>query len=116
MRLGRIASELINGLLWERWRIVLGPGGSGKSTLAARIGEIAGLPVIELDKIFWQENLTAPLREEWIATQQRLARFGKKSNASGNTPFSSAMSSELSAVLVLTKLLTKTPKPARAGL
>ena len=53
--------------------IVLGPGGSGKSTLAVRISEIAGLPMIELDKIFWQENLTATLPEQWIATQQRLA-------------------------------------------
>jgi len=35
--------------------VILGPGGSGKSTLAARIGEIAALPVIEMDKIFWQE-------------------------------------------------------------
>ncbi len=53
--------------------IILGSGGSGKSTLAARIGEIAALPLIELDKIFGQENLTATLPEQWIATQQRLA-------------------------------------------
>jgi hypothetical protein len=54
--------------------VVLGPGGSGKSTLARRIGEIAGLPVIELDKIFWQPGLRATPREQWIAMQEELAR------------------------------------------
>jgi nicotinamide riboside kinase len=54
--------------------IILGPGGSGKSTLAARIGAITGLPVIELDKIFWQENLTATPSNEWITIQQQLAK------------------------------------------
>ena len=29
--------------------MVVGPGAAGKSTLAARLGEIIGLPVIELD-------------------------------------------------------------------
>ena len=54
--------------------VILGPGGSGKSTLALRIGEITGLPVIELDKIFWQENLTATPADKWITTQQQLAK------------------------------------------
>jgi adenylate kinase family enzyme len=54
--------------------VILGPGGSGKSTLAARIGEIAALPVIELDKIFWQESLSATPRDQWIAIQQELVR------------------------------------------
>jgi adenylate kinase family enzyme len=54
--------------------IILGPGGSGKSTLAARIGAITGLPLIELDKIFWQENLTATPPCKWIAIQQQLAK------------------------------------------
>lgn len=34
--------------------VILGRGGAGKSTLAARLGEITGLPVIELDKSFWR--------------------------------------------------------------
>jgi adenylate kinase family enzyme len=29
--------------------VIFGPGGPGKSTLAVRLGEITGLPVIELD-------------------------------------------------------------------
>jgi adenylate kinase family enzyme len=48
--------------------VILGRGASGKSTLARRLGNITGLPVIELDKIFWQAGLietsdtTTPLR------------------------------------------------------
>ena len=38
--------------------IVVGPGAAGKSTLAACLGEITGLPVIELDKLFWRPDLT----------------------------------------------------------
>ena len=39
--------------------VILGPGGSGKSTLAIHLGEITGLPVIELDKLFWRSGLAA---------------------------------------------------------
>src|SRR3984957_12488734 len=52
--------------------VILGPGGSGKSTLAVRLGQINGLPVIELDKIFWQPGLVATPREQWVEVQQRL--------------------------------------------
>jgi adenylate kinase family enzyme len=53
--------------------IVVGPGAAGKSTLAAHLGEITGLPVIELDKLFWRPGLAATPREEWSAIQRRLA-------------------------------------------
>lgn len=39
--------------------VVLGRGGAGKSTLAWRLGEVTGLPVVELDTLFWQAGLTA---------------------------------------------------------
>jgi len=52
--------------------LILGPGASGKSTLAARLGEIIGLPVIELDKFFWQPGLLPTPRDQWIELQQRL--------------------------------------------
>jgi adenylate kinase family enzyme len=51
---------------------ILGRGGSGKSTLAAKLGQITGLPVIELDKIFWQPRLEAMPHAEWVKTQRRL--------------------------------------------
>jgi adenylate kinase family enzyme len=40
--------------------VVLGRGGAGKSTTAARLGVLTGLPVIELDRHFWPNDL-APL-------------------------------------------------------
>lgn len=52
--------------------VILGRGASGKSTLGVRLGEITGLPAIELDKIFWQPGIVAMPRQEWVETQRRL--------------------------------------------
>lgn len=55
--------------------IVIGPGASGKSTLAARLGEITGLPVVELDKVFWRDGLdglVATPRDEWVEIQREM--------------------------------------------
>jgi adenylate kinase family enzyme len=52
--------------------LILGPAASGKSTLAARLGEITGLPVIELDKLFWKPGLLPTPQEQWVELQQRL--------------------------------------------
>lgn len=52
--------------------VVLGRGASGKSTLAIHLSEATGLPVIELDHIFWQPGLTATPRDQWISLQRRL--------------------------------------------
>jgi adenylate kinase family enzyme len=50
--------------------VILGRGASGKSTLAVELARITGLPVIELDKVFWQPGLAATPRDRWIAIQQ----------------------------------------------
>jgi adenylate kinase family enzyme len=52
--------------------VILGPGASGKSTLAVRLGQITGLPVVELDKVFWLPGLVATPRDQWVEVQQRL--------------------------------------------
>src|SRR5882757_4195320 len=52
--------------------VILGRGASGKSTLARRLGNITGLPVIELDKIFWRPGLAAMPRDEWKLVQEKL--------------------------------------------
>jgi adenylate kinase family enzyme len=52
--------------------VILGRGASGKSTLARRLGKITRLPVIELDKIFWQAGLVATPRERWVLVQERI--------------------------------------------
>jgi adenylate kinase family enzyme len=52
--------------------VILGRGASGKSTLARRLGDITGLPVVEVDKIFWQPGLVVTPREQWVAMQEKL--------------------------------------------
>lgn len=52
--------------------LVFGPGASGKSTFAIRLGEITGLPVIELDKVFWQPGLVPTPPDEWATVQREL--------------------------------------------
>jgi len=51
----------------------MGRGAAGKSVLAARLGELTGVPVIELDQHFWPPGLIATPRDEWAAAQRRLA-------------------------------------------
>ena len=46
--------------------LVLGSPGSGKSTLAARIASETGLPLINLDRIYWQPNWTKPEENAWL--------------------------------------------------
>jgi hypothetical protein len=52
--------------------VIVGRGASGKSTLASRLGDITGLPVTEIDKIFWQPGLIATPRQQWIEMQEQL--------------------------------------------
>ena len=52
--------------------VILGRGASGKSTLARRLGDITGLPVIELDKVFWRPGLAATPRDQWVVAQEKL--------------------------------------------
>lgn len=53
--------------------VILGPGASGKSTLATHLSAITGLPVVELDKVFWRSGLAPTPRDQWIKMQERLA-------------------------------------------
>ena len=54
--------------------VIIGRGASGKSALAVELAEITGLPVIELDKVFWQSGLVATPRDQWMAIQQELTQ------------------------------------------
>jgi len=53
--------------------VILGRGASGKSTLARQLGSITGLPVIELDKVFWRPGLAGTPRDQWVVVQESLA-------------------------------------------
>ena len=52
--------------------MILGRGAAGKSTLARQLGDLTGLPVIELDTMFWQPGLTPAERAGWAARQREL--------------------------------------------
>ena len=54
--------------------VVLGPGASGKSTLAVQLGDITGLPVTELDGVFWKAGLIPTPRAEWATIQESLVK------------------------------------------
>ena len=45
--------------------LVLGCPGSGKTTFAHRLGDLTGLPVVHLDKLFWKSGWVQPTREEF---------------------------------------------------
>jgi adenylate kinase family enzyme len=54
--------------------VILGRGGAGKSTLARQLGAVTGLPVTELDTLFWQPGLVAADPGRWKACQAELVR------------------------------------------
>jgi adenylate kinase family enzyme len=53
--------------------VILGPGASGKSTLARALADATGLPLVELDTVFWSSGLAPTPRERWIEVQRDLA-------------------------------------------
>lgn len=46
--------------------LVIGSGGSGKSTFSRQLGEVTGLPVVHLDKLYWHPGWVKTPRDEWI--------------------------------------------------
>lgn len=55
--------------------LVIGSGGAGKSTLATQLGRVLGLPVIDLDDLYWQPGRKAPSQEAW---KQRIAELAQQ--------------------------------------
>jgi adenylate kinase family enzyme len=51
---------------------ILGRGAAGKSTLAQALSLDLGLPVAELDSIFWQPGLRPAPEPDWTETQRKL--------------------------------------------
>lgn len=49
--------------------MVIGSPGSGKSTFSRKLAEIVGIPLIHLDKEFWNNGWIETPREEWVKKQ-----------------------------------------------
>ncbi len=52
--------------------MVVGSPGSGKSTFSRKLADITGLPLIHLDKEFWNDGWIETPREEWVKKQKTL--------------------------------------------
>lgn len=50
--------------------MIIGCGGSGKSTLAKKLHKLTGLPLIHLDRLFWQAGWVEPDKEDWRKTME----------------------------------------------
>jgi adenylate kinase family enzyme len=53
---------------------IIGSPGAGKSTFARHLGEITGIEVFHLDRLFWRPGWVETPRPEWIELQQRLVQ------------------------------------------
>lgn len=55
--------------------VIIGCGGAGKSTLARQLGEKLGIPVVHLDKLFWNPGWVEKSQEEFdVLHRQELAK------------------------------------------
>ena len=54
--------------------LIIGSGGAGKSSLARQLGELLGIQVIHLDKLFWRSGWVETPRDEWKATVAELIK------------------------------------------
>lgn len=54
--------------------LVIGSSGAGKSTYAVALGRLLKLPVIHLDKEFWQPGWVEMSREEWREKASELVK------------------------------------------
>jgi adenylate kinase family enzyme len=54
--------------------VILGRGASGKSSLARTLRELTGLPLIELDKVFWQPGLQPAPPDKWARLLNELVK------------------------------------------
>lgn len=63
--------------------VILGNAGSGKSTLARALGQRLGLPVVHLDRLFWEPGWVEPDAEQF-RERMRAALAGDAWVSEGN--------------------------------
>lgn len=57
----------------HRRSLILGAGGAGKSRLARQMAEVLGVPIIHLDRHFWNPGWVETERKEWASTVVELS-------------------------------------------
>jgi adenylate kinase family enzyme len=61
-------------MLHDRKRImVVGSGGAGKSTFARELARLTGLPLIHLDRFFWQPGWIPTPNDDWLERVRQLS-------------------------------------------
>jgi adenylate kinase family enzyme len=68
---------MIKALLHSKRILIQGSSGAGKSTLAITLGKILSLPVIHMDKEYWQPDWKKPNSEEWHQKQLKFIQNEK---------------------------------------
>ena len=53
--------------------MIIGCGGAGKSTFAKALHKVTGLPLIHLDRIYWNPNWQGTEQTEWEAIVKEIA-------------------------------------------
>ncbi len=61
--------SLVNKLRSSKRILIQGSAGAGKSTFARELGELLNIPVIHMDKEFWQPGWNRPDPEDWYNRQ-----------------------------------------------
>lgn len=52
--------------------LIIGSGCAGKSFFSRRLHDLTGLPLVHLDKLYWQPNWVEPSKEEWEQTVRKI--------------------------------------------
>lgn len=60
------------GAIMNRIMVIGVSSGVGKSTFARRLGELTGLEVTHLDRLYWKPNWVEASKEEFIEAQQQV--------------------------------------------
>jgi adenylate kinase family enzyme len=66
------ADRLLGATLEIKRVAIVGSGGAGKSTLALALSETLDLPVIHLDKHYWQAGWVPTPKDAWLERQRQL--------------------------------------------